>query len=222
MATYLDPNNGAIVRAPENPGGHLVPVTGSGTLLRTREDDGRWTARRCSFRALEEASDTGWELVSRERHPLPEQFMVGATSGLRFGFAALTRWERECVGDVTGTAVVLPDEPGLKSAENCPGSRYMFQIGMLIGGVPEDYLVEKLLTHRTRRAGLPPDRSFLHPRWPWQKEIVEELMQLATRLSNDLQAAALQTFGSDHACNVWNREILDLLPKHPTRSAAGT
>ena len=218
MPSYLDEKTGVLQKAVEPPSTASVEVRGHGTLLRTRRPDGTWTAERVHYLKVPDRIAQGWEHVLWKRSPVPEAWVTGERSEIRFGFARMTRNEKRAVGENPGTAVVLPEEPGLQSAAECPGSRYMFQVGMLTGGAPADYLIEKLLSFRVRKLGLNTEaglsvirgeqgfqpRGFIGPS-PWQKERLEGLVTLATALSDDLAFAARETFGTDQKYTAWSR-----------------
>ncbi len=221
MPTYLDPSTGIVTMAPEppgppGPGWNLVG--GSGSLIRTVQEGGTWTAERVHHVAVSDRIDRGWEQVEKRKSPRPESFTTGPRSGIRFGFAKLSMWERKAFKDGReAVAVVLPDEPGLRSSTGCPGSRYHFQVGMITEGVPADYLAEKLLTYRTRQIGIDPKTAWdaLSPLEeltrdtrrlsPWQEEKLKGLGLLATHLSDDMAEAAREAFGTGQDYGSWSR-----------------
>lgn len=224
MPAYLQPKTGIIekVEAPPAPEWELIP--GAGTLVRTlAERRPGWRAMRIHHTKLLDHLDLGWEQVLWKKAPRPEAWTVGERSGVRFGFSPPTRDEKRAFDDEASEheviAVVLPDDPGMRSAAGCPGSRYYFQVGLVTAGIPADYLVEKLLSYRVRKLGMTmlaaewivggerwrKPRGFHGPS-PWQREKIEELKVLATHLSDDLAEAARQTFGSGQPHTAWSRQ----------------
>lgn len=216
-AVYVDPASGVIEKT--RPNNDWREVHGSGVLMRTIEREGEWVAQRVHpFKRLER-SEQGWEEVTWPGVPTPVAWATGPRSRIRFGFCALARGEQEALGDRSGVAVVLPDIPGRKASAKCPGARYMFQAGMVSGGIPADYLVEKLLSFRLCKMGLSRTAGewvttgpipVLKPSGstglsPWEKDALEKLMALATALSDDLAEASRRELGDTDECSVWSR-----------------
>ena len=226
MPTFLNPETGITEKGrQEPPDDSYVPVHGSGTLLRTldRHDRDLWTAIRVHWSKVHEYLDEGWEHVVWKKPPVPGEWITGQGSGVRFGFAKPSRAERRAATsdkEKPVIAVVLPDEPGIRSAAGCPGSRYYFQVGMIANGIPADYVAEKLLTYRARKLKVRPDsvasaiRDGNHDPWgrgefplsPWQKDQLAKLEELATLLSDELAEAAREAFGgSGQRYGSWSR-----------------
>lgn len=219
MSTCFDPATGTVTYSQTPPDDSWLDIPAGGTLIRTIDPSrGGWTAERVHHTRLVDHVRQGWEEVTRKQVDLPDRWYRGSKSAIRFGFAALTKDEQRAMAGNAAIVIVLPDEPGLRSACNCPGSRYYFQLGMVTGGVPDDYVIDKLLTHRVRMLGIPleaaltilrggigfPPRGWTGPT-PWQEGKLQELVEIATCLSDDLAEIARVQFGDGADSTAWNR-----------------
>jgi hypothetical protein len=221
MNTYYHPHTGVCIRAASRPDPTWKDVSGptTGRLLRIRRPySNHWDACRMHWTHTFDASAEGWEMVLWDKRPSPSEWFTGPKSGLRFGFAALTAREKANADDTDCIAVVLPDEAGWEASAQCPGARHMFQLVMLVGGAPADYVIEKLLHARRfhqcrlpRQAGLKTgfEHAFSQP--DFDKMSLGTLWALATHLSDDLAEAARRLYGQDHRGGAWTRELQTLL-----------
>lgn len=205
MPTFIEQSTGIVAYDQKSPGPGWEEIPRGGTAFRTRLDNGQWIAQRVDHMRCPHAHKDGWEQVlTTRRSPRPKEWHQGGRSSIRFGFARLD--SREKADGADNVAVVLPDEPGMYTSANCPGSRYVFPPGMLVGGLPEDYLTEKLLTFRLRKIGIHPGVLKPVPSSSWQKQAFEKLHCLAWELSEDIRQVAIGRYGQQHTCAGWTRD----------------